>query len=246
MIYPYGKHTYLPSRNCINMSPSNNSFGLTVAYLLPGFIALFGIAPLLPSVNEWLRPVDQGSAGFGPAVYALLAATAAGMIVSCIRWMTVDWLHHRHGITAPEWDDAALDNNLAAFNYIVENHYRYAQFYGNTVVAVIFAYTINRCMKTSHLLGLGTDLAAFCLCAVLFAGSRDALAKYYNRTRRLVGVVAEKGVVGDFMTNGNHHSQESGSRTLDASVRKAKSKAKLVTKASALVVTAPKSKKSER
>jgi hypothetical protein len=63
-------------------------------------------------------------------------------------------------------------------------------------------------MRTSPLLGLGTDLGVLILCAVLFAGSRDCLAKYYTRTGRLVGQVAEKD--GDAMTNGNHHEQEGG------------------------------------
>lgn len=225
------------------MNPANNHFGLTVAYLLPGFIALAGIAPVVQSVKEWLRPVDQGAAGFGPAVYAVLAATAAGMIISCIRWITIDRFHYWGGILPPEWDDSALDENLTAFNYIVENHYRYYQFYGNSLVAILFAYATNRILHTSNLLGLDTDLAVLVLCAVLFAGSRDALAKYYNRTRRLVGVIAEKGTTGDTMTNGNHHSQESGSGSTNQQKRKSKGSVKLVPKPPAPEMIPPKQQK---
>jgi len=74
-----------------------------------------------------------------------------------------------------------LEDRLAAFNYLVESHYRYYQFVANTLVAVLWAYSINRWMKTSSLLGVGTDLLVVILCRALFAASRDALSKYYTR-----------------------------------------------------------------
>jgi hypothetical protein len=49
-----------------------------------------------------------------------------------------------------------------------------------------------RWTATFPLLGRGTDLAVIILCAALFAGSRDTLAKYYQRSNQLVGLVAEK------------------------------------------------------
>lgn len=45
------------------MKSSNAHFGLAVAYLLPGFIALAGLAPLFPLVREWLRPMEQSATG---------------------------------------------------------------------------------------------------------------------------------------------------------------------------------------
>lgn len=176
------------------MDKSNGQFGLIVAYLLPGFIGLLaGIAPLVPAVAGWLTPVDQGDAGFGPPVYALLAATAVGMIVSCFRWLIVDHVLLWTGIKPPKWNFQGLDERLHAFNYLVENHYRYYQHYAGTFVAVLFAYLLNRLVGTSPLLGLGTDLATLILCAVLFLSSRDSLKKYYDRVSDLIGPIPEKG-----------------------------------------------------
>jgi hypothetical protein len=127
---------------------SSIPFGLIIAYLLPGFIGLVGIASVFPDVAMWLRPVNQGAAGLGPAVYAVLAAMALGMIISCIRWLAVDHLLQWTGVTPPVWDDRALDENLAAFNYLVESHYRYYQFYSNSLVAIAWAYGVNRAMGT--------------------------------------------------------------------------------------------------
>jgi hypothetical protein len=192
------------------MNISSNQFGLIVAYLLPGFIALAGIARLLPSVAAWLQPVGQGGANLGPPIYALLAATTLGMIIGAIRWVLIDHIHQWTGVLPPVWDDSRLGDSLVAFNYLVESHYRYYQFVSGALLAVIWTYAIERLTNASPLLGVGTDLGVFILCAVLFAGSRDALKKYYNRTGRLVGHVAKKDLDGNFMFNGNHHETEGG------------------------------------
>src|ERR1043165_850558 len=133
------------------MNTSSNQFGLVVAYLLPGFIALAGISPFAPTIAAWLRPNGYAEASLGPPIYAILAATTLGMIVNCLRWIFIDQLHHVTGVQPPIWDDSRLKERLTAFNYLVENHYRYHQFVGNALVAVIFAYVVNRFMYTSSL-----------------------------------------------------------------------------------------------
>jgi hypothetical protein len=188
-------------------------FGLVIAYLLPGFIGLAGTVPLLPAVATWLLPASPAQASLGPPIYVLLAAITIGMIISVFRWLLIDHIHHWTGLTPPVWDDSRLGDRLAAFNYLVESHYQYYQFVANTLVAVLWAYSINRWMKTSARLGVGTDVLVVILCLALFAASRDALSKYYNRTSRLIGSFAKKGPKGKNMYNGNHHDIEGGAST---------------------------------
>jgi hypothetical protein len=173
------------------MNSSKQQFGLVVAYLLPGFIALGGLALLTPDVAEWLQ-TETGS-GIAPSVYAVLAATALGMILSCFRWLVIDHVLALTGISSPEWEFDGLEERLSAFDYFVEYHYRYYQFYANTLLAVVWTYALNRWLATSSFLGPVTDVAVFILCGALFAGSRDALSKYYDRTSRLLSRIAEKG-----------------------------------------------------
>jgi hypothetical protein len=184
---------------------SHWQFGLLVAYILPGFVALFGIAPLVPMVAKWLQPVNLSELSVGPTVYAILAAITFGMIASCFRWLTIDHLHEWMGVRRPDWNDIHLENRLSAFNYLVEIHYRYYQFYANMIVSILACYGLNRFMRTMPFLGLRTDFAVLFLCAVLFIGSRNALSNYYTATRRLLGHVAEKDYVGATMTNGRDH-----------------------------------------
>jgi hypothetical protein len=188
---------------------SNWQFGLIVAYVLPGFIGLAGLAPLLPAVAGWLRPTSQGSLDLGAPVYAILAATATGLVLSNFRWLLLDQVLYWTGVQRPTWNDTQLASVLGAFDYLVQNHYRYYEFSGNTLIALLWAYGMNRIEGTVPFLGPATDLGMAIILLVLFAASRDALSKYYTRTGLLLGPVAEKDF-GRFMYNGNDHGSSAG------------------------------------
>lgn len=175
----------------MNETP-NRQFGLLVAYVLPGFIALAGMAPLFPTVARWLRPVGAGDLGLAAPLYSVLAATAAGLILSCFRWILLDQFNQWTGIRRPDWDDSKLDGVLGGFDYLVQVHWRYYEFTGNSLLAILFAYGLNRYLGILPHLGLGTDLVVVVLILVLFEASRDALYRYYSRTGRLIGSSAIK------------------------------------------------------
>jgi hypothetical protein len=175
------------------MSHHTSQFGLMVAYIVPGFVGLGGLVPILPIVGQWLEPVAQGELGLAPTAYALIGATAVGMIVSCVRWLLIDHLLHASGVKPPAWRTEQLAENMEAVVFVLENHYRYYQFYANTLVAIVWAYLVNRLSGHAALLGPGTDLGVALLSLVLLAGSRDALSKYYRRIEQLVSRPAEKG-----------------------------------------------------
>ncbi len=169
---------------------SNWQFGLIVAYVLPGFVGLLGLAPFFPEIARWLRPV--GTDGIGAALYAVLAAAAIGLVISCFRWMILDRIHAWTGIRRPTLDDRRLNEVLEPFDYLVQNHFRYYEFCGNTLVAFVAGYILNRVFNTLPFLSIGTDAVVALVSIALFAASRDALANYFTRTSRLVGQVAEK------------------------------------------------------
>jgi hypothetical protein len=197
------------------MEKLNRHFGLVIAFILPGFVALSGVAPLAPNVSAWLHAAP--AAGFGAPLYVLLAAAEAGMVASCFRWLIVDRLHELSGVAAPSFNPRALAERPAAFDYLVESHYRYYQFYANTLVAAAWAYAVHRWAGDLPVLGVGSDLGVLLLCGVLFAGSRDALSKYRDRTRQLLGDPHPLTPTGEPMTNGIDHGQgSSGTPTTPA------------------------------
>lgn len=163
----------------------NDSFGLLIAYVLPGFIGLATIATYSETVRSWLGASSQFSPTVGGFLYVTLASTALGLLISTVRWAIIDRIHHLTGIREPSWDFSTLQRNFAAFEGLVQSHYRYYQFYANSLIAVMF-WTFSA--------GLAGELpiypgwyAVVLVWIILFAGSRDTLRKYYGRAEQLLG-----------------------------------------------------------
>src|SRR5690348_7506189 len=131
----------------MNGGPGDNNnihFGRLIAYVLPGFVVLVGLTPPFPAVGRWLQPVPNGGLGLAPPLYAVLAATALGLVLSCLRWVLIDTVHHRTGVRPPVWDDRRLADVLGGFDYLVGAHFMYYQFAGNSLLAWSFVYGLNR------------------------------------------------------------------------------------------------------
>lgn len=124
------------------------------------------------------------------------------MIANAVRWAVVDSVHHATGLTRPAWSDAFLHEKVFAYEWLVENHYRHYQFYGNTLFSVLFSYACWRVSLADAEPGVGwLDGAVGALLIVLAAGSRTTLARYYRRAESLLGATAQGDVS---MANGGH------------------------------------------
>lgn len=166
---------------------SVTNFGLVIAYLLPGFVALWAVSWFSAPVRSWLGVLPENAPSVGGFLYVTLASIVAGLTVSTVRWIAIDSLHHATGITQPQWDFSRLQENVAAFDVLVEIHYRYYQFYGNMLVSLLFVLAARRFDAQAIPFGVAPfDLGLIGLSSVFFAGSRDTLRKYYSRTANLL------------------------------------------------------------
>src|SRR5688500_1298085 len=111
-----------------------------IAYLIPGFAIVWGAGYFSETARSWLSAVPEQPPTLGGFLYPTIASVAAGVTVSAIRWAIIDTLHHWTGVRMPAWDFANYPSKLAAFDAIVQDHYRYYQFYANMFVAVGFLY----------------------------------------------------------------------------------------------------------
>jgi len=159
---------------------NTQSFGYIIAFLLPGFITLAGLSQVSPTVAKWLGASGPNAPTIGGFLYGTLAAIGAGILASTVRWLLIDTLHHRTGISPPEWNYAVLQRNTAAFEVLKQDHYRFYQCYGNSMSALLVPW-ITLHLEDPHLQWFDGLFAL--LLVVFYLGSRDTLRKYYDRVR---------------------------------------------------------------
>ena len=166
---------------------SVTNFGLLIAFLLPGFVALWGVSYVSEAVRQWFGAPPDSAPSVGGFLYVTLASVMAGLTVSTVRWIAIDSIHHLTGIARPAWDFSRLQENVAAFDMLNEFYYRYYQFYSNMVVAIVFAEFMRHWSPATGFWSLDAiDGGGAALVIVFLAGSRDSIAKYYNRTGQLL------------------------------------------------------------
>lgn len=171
---------------------TDKNFGLSIAFLLPGFILIWSLSFSWPEIWLWFKSTDSDSPTVGNFLYATLASLAIGLLISAVRWFFVDHLFSFcggrvnviKGLKRPRLDLSSLSNAdiLAAYNGAVENHYRYYQYYSNSLVAVIIGFGSYAYTK-SALLSRLSILVGF-VSLILLLASGDSLSKYSRPRHR--------------------------------------------------------------
>lgn len=116
---------------------SDRNFGLLIAYLVPGFTALWGISYFSVTVDAWLTGSGVDGPTIGGFLYVTLASVAAGMTVSAVRFHVIDRIHHWTGIQQPVWDFAKLKDSVSAYDVLIEIHYKHYQFHANGLISTL-------------------------------------------------------------------------------------------------------------
>ena len=158
---------------------TNKNFGLVIAYLLPGYILLWGLGDVVSDLdlhNPFQAGTSKpGAVTIGGFLHETLMALAVGMILNTVRWAMVDTILHHTGIRRPAWDDSKLQANLQAFETLVEYHYRFYQFHSSTFIGLLVIFAARPSAPWQ------IDLLFVVVLASLFGASREALTRYYRR-----------------------------------------------------------------
>jgi hypothetical protein len=178
------------------MNITDKNFGVVIAFWLPGFLLLWGLSYSWPDIAVWLsRSNGTDAPTVGNFLYATLASLAAGLLISAVRWLFVDGFFRlcglvvpRSGLQRPALNMSRLTSKdvLAAFSGAVENHYRYYQYYSNTLVAVavgFLAYAGSG--KVVWPSKLTVAVAAIGITLLLAAG--DSRRKYHDAALQILG-----------------------------------------------------------
>ena len=178
---------------------TDKNFGVLIAFLLPGFMLIWSLSFSWPEIGLWLKSSDSDSPTVGNFLYATLASLAIGLLISAIRWFFVDHLlsfcggrvNALSGLRRPYLNLSSLSNKdvLAAYNGAVENHYRYYQYYSNSLVAGIIGFGSYAFVR-SALLSRLSILAGF-VSLILLCASGDSLSRYYRAASQILNTSAK-------------------------------------------------------
>jgi hypothetical protein len=118
----------------------SKSFGLSIAFLIPGAIGLYATSFYAPTVATWFGA--DASITVGGFLFVLLGSAGMGVFVSGLRWLVLEeligWVK-----PAPRNLDLARRKDErceAAYQDLLFRHYQFYQFYANTPFALFFMY----------------------------------------------------------------------------------------------------------
>lgn len=165
--------------------PSNREkdFGLLISIVLPGFVALLGLLEHSATLRLWMGQTASEAPSVGGFLLLTVASIFVGMTVSTIRWAIIDSIHYHSGLKQPNWDFSKLNSREQGFVFMVDVHYRYYQFYSNSIVAIP-VLLVGRWIAMGF--SFAELIAGIAIAVLFFAGSRDTLRKYYERVELLL------------------------------------------------------------
>jgi len=163
----------------------HRSFGYVIAYILPGLVALYGCRDFQSDWAVFQPATCGGELPLSAWILLLLGALGVGLVVSALRWLTIDTVHQATGLAAPRVDFGRLHDNLDVFLVAVEHNYRYYQFYSNLAISLVFVAAVHLFASTTP--GTWKSIAAIlAVLLLLLAASRDCLRRYYDRLSQLL------------------------------------------------------------
>jgi hypothetical protein len=171
------------------MKDATDNFGVVIAFLIPGFVLLGGLSFSFTQIDQMLSAMSRSeSASVGAFLYATLVSMALGMLISGVRWLLIDqFLLKVTRVKIPKRDFSQLKDadTRAAFIFIVDNHYRYYQYYSNTAVALIISW-IAFPVYTSQWASAWTNGILLVTIIILIAGARDCFRGYFERSGQIL------------------------------------------------------------
>ena len=118
------------------------SFGLIIAYLLPGFVGLYGLSFWSLSLRKIFSTFLTTESNIGLFLIVLLASLVVGMLAHGLRWLLVEvWgSPSKYRVEPSLYAKLSGERKLSAFRTIVDEWYRYHQWWGGIAVVAPIGY----------------------------------------------------------------------------------------------------------
>ncbi len=168
---------------------TTTSFGLVIAYLLPGFIGLYGMSFWFPGLRQVYSAFLTAQSSVGLFLLVVIAALVGGLVLNSLRWAIYEsWRRDNLG---PE-ELAKLGSSetmLNAYLQRIDENFRYYQFSGGFSISLPILYagwlstswpSVGFCLKVGSLL-------AFLVVEVVSASAGIiAYRRYLDGSRRIL------------------------------------------------------------
>jgi hypothetical protein len=173
---------------------TSTSFGLLIAFLLPGLAALYALSLYFDPIKSQLSVFLSAESNVGLFLLVVLTALILGLQVTLIRWFIYEIAIERIILRRdklPKEAFAALGQSgyLSAFRAATDEYYRYHQFWGGMSIVVPIMYFGFRLKTTAYsdFAISGWGLLSFLVVEVLtLAGALDAYRNYIERARDIL------------------------------------------------------------
>jgi hypothetical protein len=171
-----------------------SSFGLLIAFLLPGMVALFALRYWTDSTARAFDTFLKAEANLGLFLFLLLGALTLGLVISTVRWLFYEVILMRSSrlygarLTESERRRLRKPDLYAAHRQTVDQTYRYHQCFGALSVAapLLFAGWIKE-LEESWALSTSKIAGLVALEALIIAASITALRSYFRYAKAILG-----------------------------------------------------------
>lgn len=152
------------------------NFGLVIAYIVPGLIGLYSLAPHSQAIRTLLGG-NNYSLSAQALVPLLLLAIAAGIIINAVSGIILKPMIIISGVEEIDPDYSRLKSkDIEKFKEFTNQTYRYYQCYSNMLIALIMFFISYRCKITGIKLGFIVLLTI----PILFCAARSSLKQSYK------------------------------------------------------------------
>jgi hypothetical protein len=184
---------------------SSINFGLLIAYFLPGIISLYALKYFSTDVADLFAAVLDKDKNLGASLLILAASLAVGLIVSAFRDFALERIHYKTGVefTPFNYGKFIEKDRKSALEDLIANKYRFYQFYGNTMVALLFLF-IARFNYANAWEKRGLLIINVLAVILLFLASRDALKDMFNTYLSIVAEIDSESASPD-KVSANYH-----------------------------------------
>lgn len=166
------------------------SFGWVIAYVLPGLLGLYTISFWSDTVKEQLSAFSKAESTVGLFLVMLLTALLIGLELAAVRWLLFErFICRKKKQQLPDFSTLAIQGKMAAFRIVVDEHYKYHQFWGGltpVIPAFFFGLAKSQNIVLCSKEALTLTFVMLLFEAITVAAAVDAYNKYVDRARSIL------------------------------------------------------------